>query len=532
MFYTDSEILSRCRMPDRLPINVSVEEYRARMVGQVRREMRRGASLAEATRKASEPPPKKKGWNRATAAVVACSMAVGAALAGVGAYFYAPHQVSAITAAAPGKIQPIYGTETILVVGEDTRATTDIAGSPEDVPGSRTDMIALVGLSADPGQAVVVSLPRDLKVDRPTCSAYDAEDKTYTGEGVSNDPGVKINSVYEVGGPACLTKTVENLTDVKITRYVQVDFGSFQEVVDAVGGVDIDTDGPIQDEILGTIAESAGEHHMDGRRALDYVRARHVTGTAMNDFERMDRQQQFLFALIEQVRESGGMSNPVSAFNLARSVSPMLTMDGVDLPAAVSMLKTMLDLPPTSIHTATAPVTGEDEYGNLILDKARAAKLFSALASGDTLLGTEQGADPGDITAEVSPRISTRLPIHFTDSTYSDALRIGNALAAEGVDVELIAAETSVAPDTTSLTFGRDDADEAVSVGALIPQVSMSPGEDLALILGEDARLLTVSRIASSGRVHLPPEVVRAAEVIPADIKALSGPTTTGTLGG
>lgn len=532
MFYTDSEILARCRMPSRLPINVSEEEYRARMVGQVRRDMRRGASLAEATARASEPPPRKKGKARATVVALACAMAVGAATAGVGGYFYSPHQVSAITASTPGKIEPISGTETILVVGEDSRATTDIAGSVEDVPGSRTDMIALVGLSADPGQAVMVSLPRDLKVDRPTCTGYDVGSKSYTSESVPNAPGVKINSVYEVGGPSCLTRTVENLTDVKVTRYVQVDFASFQQVVDSLGGVDIHTDEAVQDEILGTIAPAAGDHHMDGRRALDYVRARHVVGTAMNDFERMGRQQEFLFSLIERIRESGGVSNPVSAFKLARTVSPMLTMDGVDVTSALSMLKTLLDLPPSSIHTATAPVSGEDEYGNLILDGGRAQRLFSTLASGGTLVGTEQDADAGDITAEVSPRISTRLPIHFTDTTYEDALRIGNALAAEGVDVELIPGGTSVAPENSSLTFDQPSADDAVSVGALIPQVDLSPGEGLALVLGEDARLLTVNRIASSGLVHLPPTVVRAGEVIPVDINALSGPTVTGTLGG
>lgn len=532
MFYTDAEILARCPVPTELPINSSPEGYRAMVVGQVRRDMRRGATLAEATSRvaarAGHVEPKGKGRMMTLALVGA--MALGASVAAMGGALYTPDRVSAITASSPGSIEPIEGTETILLVGEDSRENVDIAGSVEDIPGSRADMIALVSISSDPAQALAVSLPRDLKVDRPTCTSYDPSTGKY-GESVINEPGVKINSVYEVGGPSCLTKTVENLTDVKINRYVQVDFSSFQSAVDSIGGVDIHTDAPLHDEVLGTIAETPGVHHMDGGKALDYVRARHITGTAMNDFERVDRQQQFLFALMDSVRESGVMSNPATALKFASDVSSGLTMDGVNIPTGVSMVKTIMDLPPESIHTATAPISGEDGNGNLILDKVRAAELFSVMTSGRPILGTSQNDDPGDITAEVESSLATPLKIVFNDYTYEDAVRLSEGLAEEGLQVEILRDDTAY-PVKSKLIFSDDRADEAVSVGAVLPRVDLSPGVGFALVLGSDSRMLRVNRITSSGPVKLPRGDIRADETIPVDISPLSGPTQTGIIDG
>lgn len=532
MFYTDAEILARCPIPDDLPINSSVEDYRAKVIGQVRRDMRRGASLSEATAKLStnvKPSGGRKRGRLATMAMVG-AMALGATAAAVGGHIYTPDQVSAITTSAPGKIAPISGIETVLVVGEDSRES-GIGGNSDDIPGSRTDMIALVSISSDPAQALVVSFPRDLKVDRPTCTSYDSDTGEYGRDKATNESGVKINSVYEVGGPACLTKTVEDLTDVKINKYVQVDFSSFQRVVDNVGGVNIHSDGPIHDEILGTIIEAPGVHRLDGGKALDYVRARHVLGTAMNDFERVDRQQEFLFSLMESVREARVMDNPVSALKFAGDISSGLTMDGVSIPSGVSMMKTIMDLPPESIHTATAPIDGEDEYGNLILDKARAIKLFSVMTSGKPIMGTPQGELIDEIPADVETSLASPMKIVFNDRTYEDAVRIGEKLSAEGLQTELLRDDTAN-PMKSKLIFSENNADEAASVGAVLPQVELSPGVGFALILGDDSRALSVNRVASSGPVQLPKGDARAADIIPVDIRPLSGPTQTGIIGG
>jgi len=140
-------------------------------------------------------------------------------------------------------------------------------------------------------RAVVLSIPRDLWVFIP---GY--------GEG-------RINTAHFYGelnggqGPALAKETVEANLGIPIDYYVRLDFEGFKEIVDTLGGVTIDVEAPIRDDMFPdddygyrTIYIPAGRQEMDGETLLQYVRTRH----GGNDFERMRRQQQALRALAQR----------------------------------------------------------------------------------------------------------------------------------------------------------------------------------------------------------------------------------------
>lgn len=164
----------------------------------------------------------------------------------------------------------------ILVLGCDKRP--DNSGEE-----TRSDTLILVHADPDENYLSILSLPRDLRVEVP-------------GHGIQ-----KLNAAYALGGTELAIRTVEELTRVDITEYVEVDFQAFSDMTDALGGVYLDVDrryyNDRADSTYELIKISPGYQLLNGADALDYVRFRHDLNY---DFGRMDRQQRFLTALREQ----------------------------------------------------------------------------------------------------------------------------------------------------------------------------------------------------------------------------------------
>ncbi|KKQ11526.1 MAG: hypothetical protein US24_C0024G0006 [candidate division WS6 bacterium GW2011_GWC2_36_7] len=151
-----------------------------------------------------------------------------------------------------------------LIIGIDTRGTTD---------GLNTDTLILASYNYDTHNVVMVSIPRDLSVE------IGKDSKWYN----------KINAVYaftkeesdDTKGLQELQRTVEELTGTEIQYYAMVNFDGFTQVVDAVGGVDINVENSFTDYTypLGngyqTVSFKAGIQHMNGDTALKYARSRH-----------------------------------------------------------------------------------------------------------------------------------------------------------------------------------------------------------------------------------------------------------------
>jgi LCP family protein required for cell wall assembly len=183
---------------------------------------------------------------------------------------------------------------TILVIG------TDGGKAPGRHDDRRSDSLLL--LRTEPGRHRLsyLSIPRDLRVDIP-------------GYG-----SAKINAANQVGGPALTIATVRALTGLRIDHVVIFDFDGFRELIDGLGGIDIDVPRRIQSNPFDCPYNAdrcrtwegwrfaKGKQHMDGRRALVYSRIRtNKLNPAENDVTRGGRQQQVAEAVGDKIASVG-----------------------------------------------------------------------------------------------------------------------------------------------------------------------------------------------------------------------------------
>ena len=193
--------------------------------------------------------------------------------------------------AMPGLPYPSLGggRTNLLLMGIDRRGGTDWA--------YRADTIMVVGLDPEGRAAAMLSIPRDLQLQIPG----HGQDRINTANvyGYLHD--------YPGGGPALLQDTVEANFGIPIAGYLMLDFHAFEQIVDALGGIDVEVKSPLHDtrypdprpgdpHAYTTVHFDAGLQHMDGRRALQYARSRMST----SDFDRARRQQQILLAIRER----------------------------------------------------------------------------------------------------------------------------------------------------------------------------------------------------------------------------------------
>jgi LCP family protein required for cell wall assembly len=184
----------------------------------------------------------------------------------------------------------------IMVMGSDDR---DGAGNNIDGltgSGARSDTTLLLHLSADRENAYGISIPRDTLVDRPDCIDED-------GDTIPGATGAMWNEAFSVGGPACTITQFEEVSGVFVDHFVVVDFNGFQDMVDAIDGVEVCIPEDIEDPAHG-INIPAGTREIAGKEALNYVRARYTLGDG-SDIGRVKRQQAFIAAMAKKVVSNG-----------------------------------------------------------------------------------------------------------------------------------------------------------------------------------------------------------------------------------
>jgi len=158
----------------------------------------------------------------------------------------------------------------ILVLGIDT-------GEPYN-RRPRSDTIMIYSIQPCKNRILEVSVPRDSRVQVP-------------GHGVMN-----INRAFEIGGASLSEKTVEQLFNVRIHRVAVVDFAGFTKLIDAIGGITLTVEEEFNEKYNVRPPLPTGRVTLNGQQALVYVRVRR------SDIERVQRQQQFVHALYEQIK--------------------------------------------------------------------------------------------------------------------------------------------------------------------------------------------------------------------------------------
>ncbi|MFE9612703.1 LCP family protein [Streptomyces sp. NPDC006012] len=268
----------------------------------------------------------------------------------------------------------VHGAQNILLIGSDTRAGDDNGTYGRDSGTARSDTMILLHLAADRRSATAVSLPRDLMVDVPSCLRADG--------GRSRPALTMLNYAFETGGSACAVRTVEKLTDIRIDHYAVVDFSGFKKMVDAVDGVEVCLRKPVDDKAA-KLKLPAGRVPLDGEQALGFVRARKTLGDG-SDTDRMQRQQQFLAALVDKARSNDILLNPVKLYPLLDAATSSLTTDPelASLRGLYQLVRGLRNIPTEHVQFMTVPRnsypydTNRDQ-----LVQPEAGKLFAQLRS-------------------------------------------------------------------------------------------------------------------------------------------------------
>jgi len=198
-----------------------------------------------------------------------------------------------------------------LLVGSDSRRGLSFQDMKAlhtgmDNSSQRTDTIMIVHFGGK-GRASLVSLPRDSYVVIP---------RHMNNGQVINAYQNKINATYSIGGAQLLTATVERNTGLRIDHYMEVGFAGIRDLTDAIGGVDMCVPRHYVDKNSG-LNINKGCQTLDGQTALAYVRMRYAD--PRGDIGRIQRQQQYLAAVLHKVLTPGVLLNPMSMKHLAKA---------------------------------------------------------------------------------------------------------------------------------------------------------------------------------------------------------------------
>ncbi|MGW0893784.1 LCP family glycopolymer transferase [Saccharopolyspora sp. NPDC002578] len=275
------------------------------------------------------------------------------------------------------------GDRNFLLLGSDTRAgstAADGVGDTTDEPGARADSTMIAHIPADRSRVLVVSFPRDLQVDIPSCERWNPDTGEYTGEQVPARPATKLNEAYAVGGPKCTTKVVQQLSGLSVTNFLGIDFTGFKSMVDAMHGVDICSEIPIVDRKLGVVLPNAGPQTLTGTQALNYVRARYVEGDPTSDYGRMQRQQLFLSSLLRKAMSGQVLMDPQKLSGFVDAVAANTFGENVGTDQLLELGRSMQGMDAGKITFITVPTTGyANDEGMEELKEADAAGLFRAI---------------------------------------------------------------------------------------------------------------------------------------------------------
>ncbi|WP_323385480.1 LCP family protein, partial [Streptomyces calidiresistens] len=324
--------------------------------------------------------------------------------------------------------------ETILLIGSDSREGTE--GAYGDFDGMNSDTMMVVHIAENREWATVVSLPRDSWVEIPACELGNGE--------VSEPYFGKLNSAYSTGGmggdveyaTACAIRTVEHNAGLRMDHFITIDFNGFSGMVDALGGVDMCLDAPIDDP-KAHLKLDAGCQSLSGEEALGYVRARYSLGDG-SDLSRINRQQEFMQALVAKARSS--LTNPAALYDFMGAVTGSLTTDPelAGLQPLLSLATQLQDIPQDAITFMTVPnypreLDDPTDRANVVWQYPHAELVFTAMARDERL--TEEEMERAAAEQPTISPVDVRVQVLNGSGVVGQAAEAAEALRAAGFQV-------------------------------------------------------------------------------------------------
>lgn len=338
--------------------------------------------------------------------------------------------------------------ENILLVGSTTRCGLKVQSvayglCSQGVTGVNSDIDMIVHLDPATGAVSLLSIPRDLFI--PNARTLGAN---------------KIDAaLYE--GPGQLVAAIEEDFGIPINHYVELNFDTFADVVNALGGVRMYFPVPIFDADSGLNIERPGCYLLNGVRALQVVRARHLQiqpvstnhdprswpQEGLSDLARIRRTHEFLRVLAAKVA-ARGLGNPLVDQSLATAVLPDLTVDtGFSEGEMVSLAKTFAHTNIASVPQLTYPTlevqVGSYPYQGYLYGDVEFPIEPTGVNTINQIFGV--ASDNNIFTGKLLP-LPANVTISVQDGTgvASQAALISSQLAAKGFDVLSTGADVPV----------------------------------------------------------------------------------------
>lgn len=310
------------------------------------------------------------------------------------------------------------GATDILLVGVDSR--TDAQGKPlsqqeidmlraGEEEATNTDTMILIRVPNDGSSATAVSLPRDTYVSTEDMGnmklngVYGSAkfEKAQQLEQSGDTDAQDVDKQSTEAGRKALINTVGDLTGIHVDHYAEVGLLGFVLLTDAVGGVDVCLNNPV-DEPLSGAKFPKGYQTLDGPDALSFVRQRHEL--PRGDLDRITRQQAYMASLANHILSSETLTNPSSLNHINEAVKRSVVLDeGWDI---MGMATQMQSLAGGNVTFQTIPVTsidGTGDYGESIVtvDRNQVHKFFDDLANTDDEAAEEKPEETTDPNAPI-----------------------------------------------------------------------------------------------------------------------------------
>ncbi|TDC51933.1 LytR family transcriptional regulator, partial [Actinomadura sp. KC345] len=380
----------------------------------------------------------------------------------------------------------------ILLIGSDTREGDNAEYAVPGMSGARSDTAILLHLSPNRDQAVGISFPRDSMVKIPECEKDD-------GGTVPARFGM-LNTAFAFAGPTCTWKMLESLTGIHIDHFVQVDFSGFKRMVDALGGVEICVDKPVNDPRAELYLE-AGKQTVKGEEALGYVRARYSLGNG-SDLERIERQQEFMAAVADKATDSV-LGDPAKTYKFLKAATKsMTTDDDLDLSAMRKLAEGLRGMSAGQVRFVTVPVERYAPDPNRVQWNQRQAKaLFEAVRHDNDL--PAEPAKPG--RPGQAPPSPGEVNVVVVDAGAKDALvkRVVRRLGKRGYKVAEKVEKAAAVPDS-HIEYAPPAEAQASALARDVPNALLTadpktPEDGVRLVIGEKGVRLTPQPIDRIG---------------------------------
>jgi len=403
-------------------------------------------------------------------------------------------------------------TENILLVGSTTRCGLKTQNKAyglcaQGVTGVNSDVVMVLHLDFGTNEISILSLPRDLFVPNARTTGANKIDA----------------ALYQ--GPSQLVAAVQDDFGIPINHYIELNFDTFASVVNVLGGIDMYFPMQIFDAYSGLNIRHTGCIHLNGYRALQVVRARHLqirmkgegyahkywTQEALSDLARIRRDHEFL-KVLGTAMKARGISNPITDQRLATAVAPYLTVDsGFSTGHMLNLVEHFHSVSVSGVPELTVPVvlveTGPYLYKGYYYGDVEFPLEPSITRVVHQFLGLAASINTMDGKA-LPPAPTVKVSVIDGTKVANEGHSVARNLGRYGFKITTVAAEAPWGTRTETVIYHRSNSAASLGAAQAVLRTMTGPavmaighvttGSDVTVVTGTD---LGISPVAPSHAV-------------------------------